>query len=294
MSSETKMTAEELRQLGLAKVRENLVEESLELFDQALAIVDDDEQRELITINKAYSLLRMETSGPEVQVLPRIVMRRRNLTHVYLAAYGLVQKFYNERDCRKAESYGRIALEAAENLEHAGWKAAALVSLGNIAVLDSRSQEAVEYYEAAGPLLDESAADSLTRAMIAGNIGYCRLIAGDTEAGLESIHCAVELMFSAGAEGYAAEPFLDLCMGYLDKGELDKAAHYGELGLERATEVRQVRNAHYLLGEIAYKSGNTEKAEYHFDHLATHYPDFPHLKNLLFAIDLRKMVNFKL
>ncbi len=294
MSSETNQTAEDLRQQGLAKVRENAVEESIELFDRALALAGNDEERELITINKAYSLLRMEKSGPEVAQLPRIVMRRANLRHVYLAAYGLEQKFVNEKDYRKATSYARIALDTSEELGHDGWKAAALVTLGNIAVWDSRPEEAIDYYEAATPLLGDSAADSVTAAMIAGNIGYCRLQAGDTDTGIPHVHRAIDLMFAAGAEGHVAEPYIDLCMGYLDKGELDKAAHYGELGLEKATEVRQVRNAHYLLGEIAYKSGDTAKAEFHFDHLATHYPDFPHLKNLLFAIDLRKMVNFKL
>lgn len=294
VSSEMIDTAEDLRQLGLAKVRENAVEESIELFDRALAVAGDDEARELISINKAYSLLRMEKSGPEVQLLPRIVMRRGNLRHVVLAAYGLQRKFVTEKDYRKASSYARIALEAAGEIGNDGWKAAALVTLGNIAVFDSRSEEAIEFYVAALPLLSDSAEDSVTRAIIAGNVGYCRLLSGDTEGGVSQIHCAVDLLFAAGAEGHVAEPYIDLCMGYLEKGELEKARHFGELGLEKSTEVRQVRNAHYLLGEIAYKSGDTAKAEFHFDHLATHYPDFPHLKNLLFAIDLRKMVNFKL
>ena len=33
---------------------------------------------------------------------------------------------------------------------------------------------------------------------------------------------------------------------------------------------------------------------FHFDELSRFYPDFRHLKRLLFAIDLRKMVNLKL
>lgn len=294
MSSEMRVTAEDLRQLGLAKVRENLVEESLELFEQALALAEDDEARELITINKAFSLLKMEQSGPEVAILPRIVMRRGNLRHVVLAAYGLHQKFVTEKDYRKAGSYARIALDTACELGHDTWKAAAFVAMGNAAVYDSRPEEAVEFYESALPLLSSSAEDSVTRAFIAGNIGYCRLLCGDTDLGLKHVHEAVDLMFDAGTQGHIAEPYIDLCMGYLDKGDLEKAAHFGNLGLENATEVRQVRNAHYLLGEIAYKQGDTATAEFHFDHLATHYPDFPHLKNLLFAIDLRKMVNFKL
>ena len=51
---------------------------------------------------------------------------------------------------------------------------------------------------------------------------------------------------------------------------------------------------HYLLGEVAYKMGDISLAEFHFDKLAAFYPDFRHLKSLLFAIDLRSMVNIKL
>ena len=43
--------------------------------------------------------------------------------------------------------------------------------------------------------------------------------------------------------------------------EFEKARSYGETGLELACEPRQVRNAHYLLGEAAYKSGDVEAAE---------------------------------
>jgi hypothetical protein len=45
---------------------------------------------------------------------------------------------------------------------------------------------------------------------------------------------------------------------------------------------------------VAYKSGDVETAGFHFDELARHYPEFRNLKSLLFAIDLRSMVNFRL
>ena len=68
----------------------------------------------------------------------------------------------------------------------------------------------------------------------------------------------------------------------------------GEAGLELATDPRQVRNAHYLLGEAAYKMNDTDAAEHHFEQLARFYPQFRNLKSLLYAIDLRGMVNLKL
>src|SRR5205807_7393689 len=93
---------------------------------------------------------------------------------------------------------------------------------------------------------------------------------------------------------YLAEAYIDLCFGYLGLNNLERASHYGEAALKSATESRQIRNAHYLLGEVAYKMGDIELAEFHFDKLAAFYPEFRNLKSLLFAIDLRSMVNLKL
>jgi TolA-binding protein len=91
-----------------------------------------------------------------------------------------------------------------------------------------------------------------------------------------------------------AESLIDLCYGYVELQQYDKALQYGNAGLELAAEPRQIRNAHYLLGEAAYKAGDIETAELHFDELSRFYPQFRNLKALLFAIDLRSMVNLKL
>jgi tetratricopeptide (TPR) repeat protein len=294
LSVSQNIAVEELRQQGLALARANELEAALESFDAALSAAEEEEVRELVTINKADVLFRLERNAPELNQLARIVMRRGNLRNVALAAYLLQRKFRNEGDFRKAAMYARISLEAAQELEHTGWTSAALVALGNIAVYDSQPEEAIGYYEKALPLLGATDEERVTLAFAVQNLGYCCLMTARTTEGVRLLHEAVELMKGSGAEGFAAESYLDLCLGYLDLDDLSRAKEFGELGLERATEVRQVRNAHYLLGEVALKAGEVASAEFHFEHLARHYPDFPNLKNLLYALDLRKMVNFKL
>lgn len=286
--------AENLRLEAMAHVRRNELEASLPLFDEALACASSDELSELITINKAGVLISMEITGPEIQQLPRIIMRRRNPRHLYLAAYNLRRKHQNARELDRAAFYGRVALEAAEEAENRESVANARIALGNICVFDSRPTDAIEHYEAALAISRNDAAMSLSAAFAMQNLGYCYLITDRTSDGIELIHSAITQMESCGAEGYLAESFIDLCHGYLDRDELDSARTWGERGLAIATEVRQIRNAHYLLGEVAYKSGDIQSAERHFGELSRFYPDFPHLKDLLFAIDLRSMVNFKL
>lgn len=287
-------TAEELRQQALLKIRTNQIEAALPLFDEALALTGDDELIELITINKAGALIALQQSGPEIQKLPQIIMRRRNLRHLYLAAYNLEGKFEAEKEFARAAFYGRIALDAAEEAGEIGWKTQALIVLGNVCVFDSRTDEAIAYYEQALALLEPLPEHAFRRGAAMQNLGYCRLLEERYDEGVSLIHNAIDLLREAGAEGYVGESYIDLCYGYLGLEDLDKAKHFGTIGLEAATEVRQVRNAHYLLGEVAHKQGDLVAADFHFDHLSKFYPDFPHLKHLLHALDLRAMVNLKL
>jgi tetratricopeptide (TPR) repeat protein len=295
MMNELLRQADELRQEAVRKIRANELEAALPLLDEALVLSDSDEVlHELITITKAGALISLEQNGPEVQALPMIIMRRRNPRHLYLAAYNLGGKYEIERDFKKAHQYDRIALEAAEAAGEVGWKTEVLIALGNICVYDSRIDEAMALYNEALSLLEPTTEHALRRGAATQNLGYCRLLKNDTTEGVSQIHQAIGLLEEAGAHGFLPECYIDLCYGYLDSNELDQARFFGEKGLAEALETRQIRNAHFLLGEICYKQGDTAAADFHFENLARFYPDFPHLKHLLHALDLRSMVNLKL
>lgn len=283
---------EELRQSGLAAVRENRVEEAVTFYDEALSLVTDDEMRELLTINKADALIALERGGPEVQELPRVIMRRRNPRHVFLAAYALQYKNRLENDLKRALFYGELALRAANETSDLLYRRAALVELGNVYEMDSQIDKAVDCFLQAREIIDESdETQHFGLGYTLENLGYCRLLQGAVEEGISTIHHALKYLKDHLG---ISEAFIDLCYGYLESGDLDKARFYGEAGLEAATEPRQIRNAHYLLGEVAHTAGDSDLAHFHFDELAKYYPEFRNLKSLLFAIDLRSMVNLKL
>ena len=284
---------EELRQAALAKVRENELEDALIIYDQALAVCEDDEARELVTINKADAMIALSRTGPEVQELARVIMRRRNPRHVCLAAYALQYKNRLESDFKRALFYGQLALAAAEESNDLSYKRAVLIDLGNIYSMDSQNAKAIECFTQA--IDDAARADEATQRQILAyateSLGYCRLLEGAVDEGIALIERS--LAWTDEKLG-RAEAHMDLCYGYLEKGDLERARFYGQSALELAQEERQIRNMHYLLGEVAYKQGDSEAAEFHFDELSRFYPDFRHLKRLLCAIDLRKMVNLKL
>ncbi len=285
---------EELRRAALARVREGEFEIALSLFDEALAMAATEEMRELVTINKADALIALERSGPEVQELPRVIMRRRNLRHVYLAAYALQYKHRLENDLKRAMFYGQLALRTSEEANEPAWRRLVLLELGNIYELDSQIATAIEYFKESIAIADEWADNpdkDLSHSYALENLGYCLLLQGELEEGLAHVHEALQTLVDPIGR---AEAYIDLCYGYIEAGDHEKARFYGEAGLEVAKEPRQIRNAHYLLGEACYKAGDTENASFHFDELSKFYPEFRNLKNLLFAIDLRSMVNLKL
>jgi tetratricopeptide (TPR) repeat protein len=285
---------EELRLAALGRVRLGDYDEALGLYDQALGLAADEDIVELLTINKADALIALERSGPEVNELPRVIMRRRSVRHVYLAAYALQYKYRLENDLKRALFYGQLALRTADEAKESAWRRIVLLELGNIYELDSQIATAIECFEESLAIGEESAENrdrDLSHAYAIENLGYCKLVEGKIDDGLAYVHEALGMLSDPIGR---AEAYVDLCYGYVERGDYAQAQMYGEAALELAKEPRQIRNAHYLLGEACYKAGDVEGATFHFDELSKFYPQFKNLKNLLFAIDLRAMVNLKL
>lgn len=285
---------EELRQSALSCVRLGDYEQALDIYDEALELATDEDARELLTINKADALIALERTGPEVNELPRVIMRRRSVRHVYLAAYALQYKYRLENDLKRALFYGQLALRTADEANESSWRRIVLLELGNIYELDSQIATAIECFEESLAIGEESRENrdrDLSHAYAIENLGYCKLLQGKIEDGLAYVHEALGMLSDPIGR---AEAYVDLCYGYVERGAYAQAQIYGEAALEIAKDPRQIRNAHYLLGEACYKAGDTDGASYHFEELSKFYPQFRNLKNLLFAIDLRSMVNLKL
>lgn len=294
MLSPKNIRADELRKAALTKVRAEEYDAALDTYDLALTLATDEDLREIITINKAHALIASGREGAEINALPAILMRRRNLHHSFMAAYALMFKHRLQNDLRRAIFYGQLAVEIAQEAGEPSWKIGALNELGIIYETDSQFEKAIEALQDA-LLLAEDIPDAdereFIRTAILQNLGYNKLLVGETREGLRMIHGVID---KVRIPSTLSDSYIDLCYGYLDLKEYEKARYYGECGLSLAADERQIRNAHYLLGEAAYKLDDTEAAEYHFDELAKYYPQFRNLKNLLFAIDLRSMVNLKL
>ncbi|MEA2338962.1 MAG: MalT-like region [Thermoanaerobaculia bacterium] len=292
--SEQNSRIEELRQQALEKVRSEEFDDALALYDEALELASEEEVRELITINKGHALIAAERTGPEVKALPMILMRRRNAHHTFLASYALMYTHRLTGETKRAIFYGQIALESATQAEQTFWKLAALNELGIVYAMDSQFASAISTYEAALAsiaTLDDASQQQFSRVAIYQNLGESLLHVGET---VKAIRMIEGILDQIQVPSSLSDSYIDLCYGYLDLENYERARQYGQRGLDLASDSRQVRNAHYLLGEAAYKLGDIDAAEEHFEQLARFYPQFRHLKSLLFSIDLRSMLNLRL
>src|SRR5258706_614207 len=236
MMSELNSRIEELRQNALAKVRSEEFDDALAMYDEALSLATDEEARELITINKGHALIAAERPGPEVKALPMILMRRRNTHHTFLASYALMYTHRLTSELKRAIFYGQIALEAANQAEQTFWKLAVLNELGIVYETDSQFEKAIECFSNALACLDgdrtsDPAAQSFSRVAIITNLGDSTLLSGNSKEGLRLIESVIDSISTPHAK---SDAFGNLCYGYLDLEQYEKARGYGELALEFA------------------------------------------------------------
>lgn len=292
--SERDQEALHLCDLGLQAMWRGEIEPAIAHYDAALDLCESEETRELITIRKAEALISCERDGAEVSALPMIVMRRRSPRHVYLAANTLLRRYCEVAERRKAVFYGEIARQAASELDDPFARASVLNNLGITLVADSKFAQAIEVFEeglAAMDLLGDGRDDHRSlHAAILGNLGGARVLCGQYAEGVRLLETAVEQL----EDDYGVvEACLDLCFGYLELGRYDVAEFYGRAALDSATVARQVRNANHLMGELCVRTERYDESDAFFEVVAGFYPDFRNVKQLLMAVDLCSVVNWK-
>ena len=280
-------------ELGLQEMWRGDAAAALEQYEQAAAVAVDDETRELITIRKAEALIALDREGPEIAALPGIVMRHRSPRHVYLAANTL-QRHMVEKDQRpRAIFYGGIARRAADELGDPLARVSVLNHLGVTLVADSQFHVAIDALDEASQVLalmdDNEQRRSLTAAVMA-NLGGAKVLCGECADGVRLLERALPELEDTYDR---AEAFLDLCFGYMEVGDNESAERFGRAALQLAAVPRQVRNAHHLVGEICVRTGRHDEADGLFDVVASFYPDFRNVKQLLIAVDVCSVVNWK-
>jgi len=252
---------------------------------------------DLALCNISAALLEQNrTTEPEIGRLRLIYMRSCDPKTIRLSAYHLARSLELQGDFSKAYFYAKIALEKSEQLRKADYQASSHNQLGNIHTCQSYFDQAAACYARA---LDLAPADNpVFRALVLDNLGYVQIILGRIGEGLRGCGEALRILTAEAARpGFLIYPHTDLCLGYLEAGDLDLAVRHGEEALRIAQAQRRpdrVKNILLLLGETHAKRHDVPAAQTYYGELATYFPDVKFASDFLMAFELRKVVNFRL
>lgn len=291
--SDRDQKALQLCETGLEHLWSGAVDAAIETYDRALAEAEGEDVRELVTIRKAEALIAAERDGAEINALPAIVMRRRNPRHVYHAASALMRKFADlQEDRKRALFYGEIARRAAAEMDDPYARAHVLNGHGVILVADSQFTAGEDAFLQA-LYLTADAEDERLRELCIGvtaNLGGTKILMGKAKEGIRLIESVLR---DLTVREERAEAMLDLVIGYMSLDQYPVAESFARKALELAESRRQIRNANHLLGELCIRTDRYEEADRYFDVVASFYPDFKNVKQILVAVDLCSVVNWK-
>jgi tetratricopeptide (TPR) repeat protein len=271
------------------------LEEAAERLDQCVAIaeqVSDEALRESAACHRAYLAVILGDGAKYVPFLREVLLRNGGAVLSWQAAYGLAYFYELAKEFRKSAFYAQIAIDRARNLGNDDWLAGSLNQLANARLASSSLVDAARLYQDALAL---EASDGTVRGMLVANLGYARLLAGETLNGVRLLVQGLRILRRNRARVAMVQAHLDLSHGYLELGRWRAALRHAVMALREAQErgfAEEAKNAFYLAGEAARLGGDLDRAEEFFRSLQkAYYPAQPYLSNLLMAVDVRAMVN---
>lgn len=289
---------EDLRSRGLEAVAAARLQEAFENFDEAYRWAVEHGDQELQ--DQAFcsrSAASIELFSPE-EPLPKlraVLMRNLDPWNCRLAAYTISRIYDLKRDPKKGLFYARIARDLSYQTGRKDWIASSHLQIGNHLLAESYFEEA--YTELQRVLEFDDREESLARALLLDNQGYCFLMRGETEKAFGPLFESLRSLRRLKAGGYQAYPHLTLSFAYLELGRYKRALEHASRGLafaEKRNDPEAKKNALYLMGEAANLMGDPQRSHKYLLKLQReHYPDSPHIVDFLLQVDVRQFINLK-
>lgn len=286
-----------LTQLAQRAFTRGRLERALSLFSNAedeAKRLGDRELTDRAFCNRCVVLLELDHLDGAVGELKTVLMRARDPFTAWMAAYYTAQVYKAEGNIPRALAYARRATELAPTCGQERAVVASANEHGTLALLDSCFSEAAERFEQA--LQAGGSLDTMGRAIVRDNLGYCLMCTGRVEDGMALSRDAAADLEAIGARQYLAEVYQDLCYGALQQGLFNEARAWGEKALAFAREYEHpsvARNTLMLLADAAMDLEDDEAADSYLQALSGHYPDFRGMKAFLRAFNVRDVINLK-
>lgn len=255
----------------------------------------DEELIERAFCNHATLAIALGEGEDAIPRLCAIVLRNRSLVNSFLAANNVARACELKRENRKGLFYARIARERASLLGRPEWLAAADNQIANLLLADSYFDEAATTYRQALAMVPT--ADTSRQLTYLANLGYCELVLGRTRPGLDILYRCLRAARQRRWTRLEMIARVDLCYAHLELGRFEHAERHGRRGLALAEQIGErdwIKNALYLLGEVAVLGGASGRAYARFQELQQRfYPQQPSLPDFLLSVDVRKLINLR-
>jgi tetratricopeptide (TPR) repeat protein len=296
---EDRRAYEALRDAGNRAAQQGHFDEALDRLTGAHEWATEHGDADLVDrafCNLSGVLISLERGDQVIGPLREILLRSTDEVNCRLAAYNIAFEYEVRREHKKSLFYARIARDRTSNLAHAepSWVASTHNLIASCMVADSRFEEAVPEYRKA--IEADPGAHPVRRGLAERNLGYCQIVLGNYAEGFSRLLSSVRVARKFGAWQEEMLGHLDLCFAYLEIEKYRPARRHGDRALlmaETNGQLRELKNALYLLGETANLMGDAEAAHAYFSRLQKHFPDSPFLVDFLLAIDVRKMINLR-
>ena len=273
------------------------LDEALVFVEEALVWAEASGEeclRDRTLCNRAAIALELGAGAQHVPALRALLLRSSNAENTYLAAYTIARHYELQKEQSKGLFYAQLARDRAQTLDE-NRRAESLNFIANFLVAESRFEEAIAAYEEALDLLPSR--DSLRRAVIGYNLGYCNALTGRSREGLALLYSSLRSLLRRGADGHAMKAQLDLAFALLETSRAQPAGRHAARALalaERLEDSDAQKNALYLLGAAAVATGDRVGARRHFERLQQgFFPEADYLPELLLHVDVRQLVNLK-
>jgi tetratricopeptide (TPR) repeat protein len=293
-------TYRSLKLRGAECVRAGRFEEAFQIYSEARGVVErigDPELGYEAVANLSMVHLELGRTREAEAGLREIVLRSRNQDVVFGACYNLAVSLRKQGNHGRALAYASRAMEISRRRRAHPSRALVHNLLGNIYLGQSHLDPALKEYRRALAIRRREIGDNrFSVAILKENIGYCLLLKRQLRRGMKWITEALGLAEETGDRRCQADCLQDLAYAWMHAGNYEKAASNGAAALEAAIEggYRDVeKNCYYLLGETAHLAGDGKTRDRWFNLLQTHYPDMPHLRDFLCAVDVSGMINLK-
>lgn len=278
-------------------ISEGDLPKALTILEQGLSWARTDASATIIDrliCNRASVLIELAEDKQVGADLKKILLKSADDENRFLAAFTLARAYDLAGDTDRALQFARTAHRHVEHLG-ADQQASSHNRLGNLLLVKNDFEGALQEFERAIAVLPDG--DSLRRAIVLDNLGYCQAIRGRFKKAFRSLFASVRLCRRLRARRVEASALLALAYAYLQQGDAARALRHSARSLELAEQTRDRMTEKYglfVLGEAHKQAGNPLAARECFRRLQEEfYPASAVVPELLLFLNVVNMINLK-